>query len=243
MYRDNGRSQSATFCDPKEKQGEEEKQLLVKRKREELPPTILVEKTSANTLIGENEVIETPVSEFTSSTNKKKEKIALKLNRLKDKYIRYESHEAFLNGCLAEKLVTKGLRLEFRNCDQEFVDKWYAKLKLFLLILMKDITSYCDKTIAQTKQNFIKTETNRKNVTAKEEYFEIVETINNNEAKTKRFLHQRKFKKFNSPKYKPETTRDKTLQPTKEPTAFKKSYGNTVLGASNVKPHHFMQHQ
>ena len=35
---------------------------------------------------------------------------------------------------------------------------------------MKDTASYCDKTIAQTKQNIRQTETNLKNVTAKEEY-------------------------------------------------------------------------
>ena len=75
---------------------------------------------------------------------------------------------------------------------------------------MRDITPYCDETIAQAKKNFIETETDRKSVTAKEEYFQIVETIKNNEAKAKRFLHQRKCKKFDSPKYKPETTREET---------------------------------
>ena len=63
---------------------------------------------------------------------------------------------------------------------------------------MKDTASYCDKTIAQTKQNIRQTETNLKNVTAKEEYFQIEEPIKTYEAKTKRLLHQHKFKKFNS---------------------------------------------
>ena len=165
--------------------------------------------------------------------------MALKLNRLKDKSIIYESDKDFLNHCLAEKLVPKGLRLELEttigNDDQEFVDTWYAKLKSFSLTQMKDIVSYCDKTIAQTKQNIRETETDLKSVTAKEEYFQIEETIKTNEAKTKRLLHQCKFKKLNSLKYKPETTREETLQPTKEPTAFKKSYANAVSGANNVK--------
>ena len=55
------------------------------------------------------------------------------------------------------------------------------------------------------------------------------------------------FKKFNSLKYKPETTREETLQPTKEPTIeiicrnhmqikkSKKSYANAVSGANNLK--------
>ena len=137
-----------------------------------------------------------------------------------------------MNRCLAEKLVPKGLRLEFEptigNYDQEFVDTWYAKLKSFSLTLMKDIASYRDKTIAKTKQNIRETETDLKSATAKEEYFQIQETIKTNEAKTKRVLHQRKFKKFNNLKYKPQTTREEAVQSTKEPTAFKKSYANKV---------------
>ena len=55
------------------------------------------------------------------------------------------------------------------------------------------------------------------------------------------------FKKFNSLKYKPETTREETLQPTKEPIIeiicrnhmqikkSKKSYANAVSGVNNLK--------
>ena len=115
------------------------------------------------------------LSGFTSSTDKQKEKIALKLNHLTDKSIRYESHKDFFNCYLAVKLVPNGLRLElelkFRNYDQEFVDTWYAKLKSFSLTPMKGIASYCDKTIAQTKQNIRETETDLKSVTTKKEYF------------------------------------------------------------------------
>ena len=127
---------------------------------------------------------EMPFSGFTSSKDKQKENIALKRNRLKDKSIRYESHKDLLNRCLTEKLVPKGLRLELEpkvgNYDQEFVDTWYAKLKSFSLTLIKDIASYCDKTIAQTKQNIKETDTDLKSVAAKEEYFQIVETIKTN---------------------------------------------------------------
>ena len=87
----------------------------------------------------------------------------------------------------------------------------------------------------QTKQNIRETETNLKSVTVKEKYFQIEETIKTTEAKTKCLLHQCKFKKLNSLKYKPETTREETLQPTKEPTAFKKPYANAVTGANNIK--------
>ena len=69
------------------------------------------------------------------ATNKNKEQVAIKLNRLKDKVTMYESHKDFLTRCIAEKLIPKGLKLELEptigNSDQEFVDKWYSKLKGF----------------------------------------------------------------------------------------------------------------
>ena len=69
-----------------------------------------------------------------------------------------------------------------------------------------DIASYCNKTIAQPKQTIRETDTNLKTVTAKEEYFQTEETIKTDDVKAKCLLHQCKFKKFNSLKYKPETT-------------------------------------
>ena len=156
-------------------------------------------------------MIGTPVSGFISSLNMQKEKTALKLTWLKDKSIRYKLREDFWNRCLAEKLIPKGLRLEF-------VDTWYAKLKSFSITLVKKIASYCDKTIAQTKHNIRETETDLKSVQQKRNTF----WLKTNEPKTKHFLHQRKFKKFNNLKYKRDTARGET-QPTKKSTAFNKS--------------------
>ena len=66
-------------------------------------------------------------SQETPATNKSKEEIALKLNRLKDKVARYESHKDFLTCCITEKLILKSLKLELgptiENFDQEFVDQ------------------------------------------------------------------------------------------------------------------------
>ena len=56
---------------------------------------MLVKQTSTRTLAGENEVIGTTASEFTLSIYMQKQNIALKVNRLKDKSIRYESHRFF----------------------------------------------------------------------------------------------------------------------------------------------------
>ena len=52
--------------------------------------------------------------------------LAIKLNRLKDKQVRFLSHKEFLTGCVAEDLVPKGLEVTLEttigNRDQEFLD-------------------------------------------------------------------------------------------------------------------------
>ena len=63
----------------------------------------------------------------------------------------------------------KGLRLELEptigNFDQEFVDEGYSKLKGFLLILiMKNIRTYCTKTIESTNESIKSTETTLRNL-------------------------------------------------------------------------------
>ena len=88
---------------------------------------------------------------------KQRAQIALKLNRLKDKVMRYEWHKDFLARCISKKSIPEGKKHELeptiRNFDQEFVDEWYSRLKGFLLILMKDITTYCEKTIESTNDS------------------------------------------------------------------------------------------
>ena len=113
----------------------------------------------------------------TSVTNKSKEQIALKLNRLKDKVTRYESHKDFPTRCTAEELIPKGVKLKLEptigNFYQEFVDKWYSKLKVFSLILIKDIKCYCKKTIESTNEGIKNTETTLRNITVKHDFLNI----------------------------------------------------------------------
>ena len=80
----------------------------------------------------------------------KKEELAVKLNRLKDKNTRYESYKEILLQCILAGLIPKGLKheleLTIENQNQEFLDNCYTKLKYFLVILMKEIIKYCDDT-------------------------------------------------------------------------------------------------
>ena len=155
----------------------------------------------------------------------------LKLNRLKDKAVRYKSHEDFLSPCNAQEPVPKGLKLELEptigKYDQEFADTWHPKL-------LKDILAHGDKTIVKTEDNIKDTETHLRNVTKREEHQSIEKAIKNNEANTKHFLQQRKFKKFNYLKYKQNSTTKETPQPTKHKTGFQKTYASVVQSANNT---------
>ena len=58
---------------------------------------------------------------------------AVKLNILKSKQARYESHKSFLARCLEVKIIPKGLVLDLEattgNQVQEFLDSWFDKFK------------------------------------------------------------------------------------------------------------------
>ena len=129
-----------------------------------------MEQSSTSTLVGAeyNEI--THRSRHPQSTDKNKEQIALKLNRHEEKAVRYKSHKDFLSRCIAEELVPKGLKLELEltvgNCNQDFIETWYSKLKISLT-LMKDIAAHCDKTILKTEDSIKDTETNLKKLTRK----------------------------------------------------------------------------
>ena len=172
----------------------------------------------------------------TPATKKNKEQIALKLNRLKDKVTRYESHKDFLTRCIAEKLITKSLKLELEptigNYDQEFVDERYSKLKGFLLILMKDIITYFEKTIDSTNESIKNTETTLRNLTENQEFLNIKKILKKNLEATKSQLQQGKFKKFYYLKYKRQPIKEQT--PAITQANFKKSYVNVLKGNTNI---------
>ena len=117
---------------------------------------------------------QTLTSQVILPQNINKEGVALKLNRLKEKHARYESHKEFLTRFISEKLVRKGLKLELEptigNPDQEFLNNWFSKLNEFSLRLMKDIVTFCDKTIGKTNEDIKNTECTLKSATEKQEF-------------------------------------------------------------------------
>ena len=77
----------------------------------------------------------------------------MKLNRLKDKNTRYQSHREFLSQSIDSKLIPKGLKLELEptigNHDQEFLDMWYSNLQELSRILVKGIVKFCESIVKQ----------------------------------------------------------------------------------------------
>ena len=96
------------------------------------------------------------------------------------------------------------------NHDQEFLDNWFSKLNEFSLSLMKDIVTFCDKTIGKINEDIKNTECTLKSATKKEEFEQIEGAIKTNEESTKRLLQQKKFKKLNILKHKPQTSHKET---------------------------------
>ena len=109
--------------------------------------------------------------------------------------------------CIREKLIPKELELMLEPTigkhDQEYLDNLYSKLKQFSLSLMKEIVQFCDKIINITIQELTTTVSSLKTSTNNNRFQEIEAEVMKNEESSKNILRQRKFKKFNTLKYKP----------------------------------------
>ena len=114
-------------------------------------PAILVSEASTSTLITDNLKEDQNYLITPTFTERHKEQQATKLNHLKDKNARYQSHREFLSQCIESKLIPNGLKLELEPTidkhNHEVLDTWYSSLQTFSLTLMKRIVKFCDKTI------------------------------------------------------------------------------------------------
>ena len=177
-------------------------------------PEIFVETPSTATLVEESSILVEESSIFNlkflslgTHNRKGNNYLAIKLNPLKDKQVRFESHKEFLSCCIkttcTETACTKtistkttlipkrlGLMLEptITNHHQSFLDRWYSKLKQFSLSLMKDIVQFCDKTIDETTTEISTTETSLKSNTNQEQFKAIQSQIKNNETAARKIL-------------------------------------------------------
>ena len=105
---------------------------------------------------------------------------------------------------------------------------------------IKGILKFCDKTISETAAHINSTENALKQNMENEEFQKIKERISRNEEATKRVRKQRKFKKFNYLKHKPDTERNKktsqitTIQGTLKPTHASILKNNTNVSSNSI---------
>ena len=99
-------------------------------------------------------------------------------------------HKNSLTRCIAEELIPKGLKLELESTigyfDQKFVDEWFSKLKGFSLKLMKEITTYSEKSIKSTNESMWSTEAILRNLTENQEFLNIEKILKIDVEATKR---------------------------------------------------------
>ena len=104
-----------------------------KRLREEdNNPAILVREASTTTLMVDNLNEDQNFLITPTFAERNKEQQTMKLNRLKGKNARYQSHREFLSQSIESKLIPKCLKRELEpttgSQHQECLDMWYSNL-------------------------------------------------------------------------------------------------------------------
>ena len=144
------RSQLTISFDVVKKQWETLTQRSTKRLREDtehLTPEILISNSSTSTIIQEEDNINSKevLSTEALPQNHNADGLALKINYLKEKSPRYNSHRDFLSKCIQQNFVPKGLEitleLTIESFDQDFFDNWYTNIKQLSIVLMKQIVA------------------------------------------------------------------------------------------------------
>ena len=138
-------------------------------------------------------------------TDREKEHLTFKLDRLNDKRCRFESHEAFLNKCLTNNLIPNGLKVYIEpsigNRDEEFLTQWHSRLDDFSKTLTADVVQYCEKEIKKTKDEIAEVSNKLKDLITVPELTDINKAISANEQSRVNELTQRKNRKFYRLKY------------------------------------------
>ena len=99
-------------------------------------------------------------------------------------------------------------------------------------MLMKDLATYCEKIIKSTNKSIKNTEATLRNLPKNQKFLNIDKVLKINLEATQRQLQQRKFRKFNYLKYKPQPIKERTSAITQ--ANFKKSYANAVTENTNI---------
>ena len=145
---------------------------------------------------------ETVVDTFAERENLK---LAYKVDNLKDKQIRYESHVSFLQKCLDNNITPNGLRVycepSIGNRDEDFLEKWHNQLTECSKALINITIEWSKNTIQKTKTE-IQTTSDKLKESVPAPTFKDIETslAKNQETRTNELIH-RKNRKFYKLKY------------------------------------------
>ena len=168
-----------------------------------VPPSIIIN-GSAETVVGADRM------------ENEKLKLAFKLDRLKNKCGRYESHVTFLRKCLENNVIPNGLKAyvepSIGNRDDAFLGDWHGTLFECSKKLTTLSIDWSLKTIASTKVEIATTEETLKALVSEQSYKKIQDSIQKNDETRNKELVNRKNRKFYRLKY-GERDRDDQPQP------------------------------
>ena len=145
---------------------------------------------------------ETVVDTFAERENLR---LAYRIDNLKDKQTRYESHVSFLRKCLDNNITPNGLRVycepSIGNRDEDFLEKWHNQLTECSKALINITIEWSKNTIEKTKAE-IQTASDRLKESVPAPTFKDIESslAKNQETRTNELVH-RKNRKFYKLKY------------------------------------------
>ena len=181
------------------------------------------ENESTETITGDNDVsmeLFTQVPQATNTTHRTSfsayeqletpDSIAIKLDRLNDKRIRFESHLTFTKKCQEEDLIPHSLRPNLEaslgNHDEEYMKEFMAIQNKCSTDLLALNHRFCKKTIEQTKESLHTYDRKLKEALPQDKYTEVRHDIVRKGQSQSNYLHRQKVHKLNSLKYGMKTT-------------------------------------
>ena len=89
------------------------------------------------------------------NNEKKIKKLAFRLDRIKNRKVRFLSHKEFIEKCFRDKLTPNGLKTNLEptieNQNEEFVNQWYKIQDDCAKQLMKMTIKFCETAIKETE--------------------------------------------------------------------------------------------
>ena len=170
------------------------------------------------------------------SKNLEREKlrIALKLDRLKDKLSRYESHIIFLNKCVENSVIPNGLRAyvepSIGNRDDVFLEGWHSILFDCSQKLIKHSVEFSGKIVETTKTEIKTTEDQLKALLTDQAYIKVDASLKKNDEIRVKDLTNRKNRKFYRLKYGEKEREDRQPTPNNRNNEILNNRGQRGLG-------------